>query len=129
MFFTWLKTLELVYLFGVTICKAPTLYPYSPIFLAKDWATNMSKPFYAKYLIAETSFIRSPLANPWYAASKNGISFFFYITSDILCQSSFVGSTPVGLWAHACNRKTLPSWVLFKNSRRELILTFFVTGS
>jgi len=45
-----------------------------------------------------------PDANPWYAKSKNGNSFFCWTTLEISIHCSGLGSTPVGLCAQAWNK-------------------------
>ena len=50
-----------------------------------------------------------PDAKPWYAMSKNGNRPFSFTMSEISFHCSTVGSTPVGLCAHACRSTTLRS--------------------
>ena len=38
---------------------------YSPKFLEKDWAANISKPWSTKYLIEAASWSTSPEEKPW----------------------------------------------------------------
>jgi len=58
----------------------------------------------------------SPVANPWYAESKNGTNFFSLNIWANFSHCSDVGSTPVGLWAHACNNTIVLDSNLFKLS-------------
>ena len=48
-------------------------------------------------------------ARTWYAMSKSGKCALCMNARDIARHWSAVGSTPVGLCAHACSRNTLPS--------------------
>mmetsp|Transcript_7909 Transcript_7909/g.29649 ORF Transcript_7909/g.29649 Transcript_7909/m.29649 type:complete len:219 (-) Transcript_7909:3333-3989(-) len=89
--------------------KHPIRWPYRPMFLAKDCEHPTLCPSSTKIRIAAASRSQSPLANPWYAMSKKGNSCFLFMTWLICRHCSTLGSTPVGLCAHACNRKKLPS--------------------
>lgn len=73
------------------------------MFLAKDWQAICSMPRPAHSRIANASRSKSPDANPWYAQSNSGNNLRAINTSMIRHHSSFVGSTPVGFDAHACN--------------------------
>lgn len=114
-YLSWDKTFYDVDLSLDTIWRAPILYPYRPIFLAKDWEIIIWNPWSRKYLIGQASFSRSPVANPWYAESKYGIKLFFFITLAICFHYYSVGSTPVGLWAQACKSTIDPAIAFYKN--------------
>lgn len=45
-----------------------------------------------------------PVAKPWYALSNQAKCCFAFMTAAISFQSSWVGSTPVGLWAQAWSK-------------------------
>ena len=79
------------------------------MFLANDCEHPTLCPSSTKMRIAAASRSQSPDANPWYAMSKNGNRRRAFIAADIALHWSSVGSTPVGLCAHACSRKNDPS--------------------
>mmetsp|Transcript_10048 Transcript_10048/g.42257 ORF Transcript_10048/g.42257 Transcript_10048/m.42257 type:complete len:219 (-) Transcript_10048:578-1234(-) len=89
--------------------KHPIRWPYRPMFLANDCEHPTLCPSSTKMRIAAASRSQSPDANPWYAMSKNGNKRRFFIATDIARHCSSVGSTPVGLCAHACSKKNDPS--------------------
>jgi hypothetical protein len=93
----------------LTKLSAPTLCPYRPKFLEKLCTSAISCPSSTKSRMAAASVGASPDAKPWYAQSKNGRCPFLFITSDTSFHWEGVGSMPVGLCAHACSRKQLPS--------------------
>mmetsp|Transcript_21150 Transcript_21150/g.46400 ORF Transcript_21150/g.46400 Transcript_21150/m.46400 type:complete len:219 (+) Transcript_21150:234-890(+) len=114
----WLFTGEVWFLSFITRLKQPTRWPYRPMFLAYDWEQPSSWPSSKKMLIAWASLTQSPEAKPWYAMSKKGKWFFSFITEEISFHWSAFGSTPVGLCAHACNRKKEPLGAVLMSSIR-----------
>ena len=128
------------------MCSAPTRSPYNPAFFAKlctntsssitivhnkslTWHTNNGSPCSIKYLTAHASLSKSPLANPWYAQSKNEKCFLAEITSAIAFHCSGVGSTPVGLCAHACSKITERSGAFLSASVKPWKSSPTVVGS
>ena len=94
---------------AVTMCSAPMRSPYRPAFFAKLSATSSEMPRSAKRRTENASLAGSPEAKPWYAESKKAKSFFSTNRSASFFHCSSVGSTPVGLCAHACSSTTEPS--------------------
>lgn len=73
-------------------------------------------PSLTNWRMACASRSQSPEANPWYAMSKKAKWPFSSISLEISDHCSGVGSTPVGLWAHACSRKTELLGALYMSS-------------
>ena len=107
--FSWLSTRARSSGSAVVSENAPTRSPYKPMFFANDCESAIWWPSLTKWRTAKASRVVEPDANPWYAMSKNGKSFFSLTISEISFHCSGVGSTPVGLCAHACKRMMLPS--------------------
>ena len=95
-----------------TTDSAPIRWPYMPMFFAYDWDSAMGKPWPRKSSTACLSRTQSPDANPWYAISKKEKWLFSRTTVAISFHCSGVGSTPVGLCAHAWNMMTEPEGAL-----------------
>mmetsp|Transcript_68 Transcript_68/g.228 ORF Transcript_68/g.228 Transcript_68/m.228 type:complete len:219 (-) Transcript_68:574-1230(-) len=98
--------------------KHPMRSPYRPKFLAKDWATHTSLPSATKLRSAHASLSASPEAKPWYAVSMKSVCFLALQAAEISFHCSCVGSTPVGLCAHAWNMNTDPSGAALTSSMR-----------
>mmetsp|Transcript_1329 Transcript_1329/g.3757 ORF Transcript_1329/g.3757 Transcript_1329/m.3757 type:complete len:201 (-) Transcript_1329:603-1205(-) len=90
--------------------RTPTRSPYSPKFLANDWASATGTPSETKCRSANASASASPDAKPWYAESKKSERpGRFLSAAQMVRHSSGVGSIPVGLCAHACRSTAEPS--------------------
>mmetsp|Transcript_13911 Transcript_13911/g.37617 ORF Transcript_13911/g.37617 Transcript_13911/m.37617 type:complete len:267 (-) Transcript_13911:575-1375(-) len=104
--------------------SAPTRSPYRPMFLAKDcasmssWGLPSGAVALANMRSDAASAFRSPLAKPWYALSKKGSKRRLCTMSKIALHCWGVGSTPVGLWAHACRITTAPGSALPRSAMR-----------
>eukprot|EP00732_Lithocolla_globosa_P002335 Lithocolla_globosa_v1_NODE_1505_length_2524_cov_47.443499.p3 type:complete len:124 gc:universal NODE_1505_length_2524_cov_47.443499:1555-1926(+) len=112
----WDSTAACTFASSHTMENCPTLSPYKPIFLAKDWAKRTRCPSLTKVRRACASLSGSPEAKPWYAMSKNTWWSLDLITCEISAHWAAVGSTPVGLWAHACNSTLEPPGALSRSS-------------
>ena len=87
----------------------PMRCPYSPMFFAYDWLHPTRWPSSTNVRIAAASRAQSPVAKPWYAMSKKAKWRLRFIAAEMVRHCAGVGSTPVGLCAHACSRKNDPA--------------------